>query len=229
LKRAGVDEEAAKVKVRTWRKRERAASAEELGRVLRTTRDLVDEGAIWPWAGYLVLLLILTGARPSEVRTAKWSDVDLAKGVLTRREHKTADKTGEVRTIHLPLEAITLLERMPRINGNPYLIPGKVRGEPLRIYDKLWRAIQERAGVEGLWVYDLRRTWASMALGSGASREQIARALGHSDLSAVSGYAWLLPGARAEIAGRVGSLVARLDGPTTPPAPDGDREQSGPA
>lgn len=224
LRRAGVDPAPAMgVKATTWRRRRRAASLDELRRFFVACDDALASGEVWPWAVYLFLLLVFTGARPAEIRTARWSDVDLGSGQLVRREHKTAAK-GEDRVIELTDPALRILERIPRITGSPYLIPGKRPGEPLKIYDKPWRWIKERAGLGDLWVYDLRRTFASMGLGAGLSLAQIGKALGHSHASTTDGYAWLQPTDRRRVAETIGSALAALAShvPATPPEDRGD-------
>ena len=207
---SGLDPAAfAAVKAAAWRKRKRAASLEELSSVLSACDTLLERGEEWPFSIYLVLLLILTGARPGEWRTAKWTDI--RNGQLVRTEHKTAQVTGEAREIELTAYAAELLERIPRFAGNPYVLPGRKRGQPVVAYARTWRAICKEAGVTALQVRDLRRTFASIALGEGASIDQIGRALGHSQSGTALGYAWLLPEHRKLIAKRVGAIVTGLN------------------
>ena len=220
LRRAGADPAPAMVvKAVTWRRRRRAASLDELRRFFVACDDALTSGEVWPWAVYLFLLLVLTGARPAEIRTARWSDVDLGSGRLVRREHKMAAK-GEDRVIELTDPALRILERIPRIAQSPYLIPGKRPGEPLKVYDKPWRWIKERAGLGDLWVYDLRRTYASMGLGAGLTLAQIGKTLGHSHASTTDGYAWLQPSDRRQAAERVAERIAALASPALPKPPE---------
>lgn len=227
LRRAGADDSAAKVKAPGHRKRKRVASLDELAAVLRACRDLLGEGRIWPWSIYLVMLVLFTGARPSEIRTAKWTDV--CGGKLVRAEHKTARETGEDREIELPPPALRILAAMPRIVRSPYIIPGKKRDKPLGNYQPAWQAICKRAGVTGLWLYDGRRTFAGIGLGLGFTLPQIARSLGHNDLAAVDAYAWLLPSDQRSLTGRVAEAVEKLSAQGTPADPTDDREPTDPA
>lgn len=195
-----------------WEKRERAATKEELVAVLKACRDMLVQEDGWPWAIYLVLLLILTGARPAEIRTAKREEVDLEKGLLIREQHKTRRKTKKPRVIELNAAACEIIARMPEVQGNPHLIPGRKHGTFLAEYGTAWRRIcsAERANVEGLWVYDLRRTFASLGLGRGATLDQIGKLLGHKHASTTAGYAWLLPTDRQRVAAEVGKEIAGL-------------------
>lgn len=220
LRRAKADDTAAKVSAPGHRRRKRVASLIELAAVLKACRELLAEGQIWPWSIYLVMLILFTGARPAEVRTARWSD--LRNGKLVRSEHKTARETGEDREIELPPVAIKLLQGMPRIAGNPYIIPGKRRGEPLANYAPAWAAICKRAKVEGLWLYDGRRTFVSIGLGLGFNPAQLARSIGHNDLAAIDAYAWLLPSDQTSLTGQVAAVVERLSAPGTREGPKAD-------
>ncbi|MCU7931377.1 MAG: integrase arm-type DNA-binding domain-containing protein [Candidatus Thiodiazotropha sp. (ex Codakia rugifera)] len=73
--------------------------------------------------------LILTATRTSEVLQAKWSEIDLEAAVWTipaermkaRREHR----------VPLSDEAMTILEALPHIEGNPFLFHGARNGRPL--------------------------------------------------------------------------------------------------
>lgn len=230
LRRAKVDASAAQVKAPGHRKRRRAASLDELKAVLLACRELLQEGEIWPWSIHLAILVMMTGARPSEIRTARWSDVDWGRGRLVRYEHKMAHRTGDAREIELPPPAVQQLRNMPRIPGNPHIIAGKKRGRCLEHYAPAWAAICKRAKVEGLWLYDARRTFASIGLGLGFTLPQLARALGHDDMAAIDSYAWLIASDRTSLSSQVAGVVARLSShPDTPAGPTGDREPSPPA
>lgn len=73
--------------------------------------------------------LILTATRTSEVLQAQWQEIDLEDAVWTvpaermkaRREHR----------VPLTDATLSILEALPRIEGNPYLFPGARHGRPL--------------------------------------------------------------------------------------------------
>ena len=224
LRRARADDSAAKVTAPGHRRRKRVASMEELAAILKACRSLLERGEIWPWSIYMVMLIMFTGARPAEIRTAKWKEIKGNK--LVRIEHKTARDTGEPREIELPPPALSLLRRMPKMRGNPYIIPGNRPKQPLNNYTPAWTAICREANVKDLWLYDGRRTFTSIGLGLGYTLPQLARSLGHSDLSAVDGYAWLLPSDQTSLTGRVAEVVARLSSPDTLEGQTGDTEAS---
>lgn len=74
-------------------------------------------------------LLILTATRTSEVLLAQWSEVDMETAVWT----VPASRMKAKREHRVPLSeaAMTVLGRVPRIEGNPYIFPGARPGRPL--------------------------------------------------------------------------------------------------
>ena len=66
-------------------------------------------------------LYLLTGARKAELVNARWEHVDRA-----RRELCLPDtKAGRTHYIPLSGQALAVLDQLPRVEGNPYLFPGK--------------------------------------------------------------------------------------------------------
>lgn len=223
LGKARVDATAAReVEAPGWRKRKRVATKEELARFFAACDEALETDAVWPWAIYLFQLLIFTGARPSEIRTARRTDVDLDNRRIVREEHKTAASTGEPRIIELSVAATEIIRDMPTKGDNPYLIPGRRKDEPLKVYAKPWAWICERAGLEGVWVYDLRRGLPSLGVGMGFTLSQLGDVLGHKNDSTTAGYTWLLPNERRKVVETIGEQLRELGGaasPTTRKAP----------
>src|SRR6185312_6044110 len=67
-----------------------------------------------------VRLLILTGARLREILHAKWDYVNWERGALDLPDSKTGKKT-----VYLSAAALAVLQDIPRVHGNPYIIPGE--------------------------------------------------------------------------------------------------------
>jgi len=81
-------------------------------------------------AANAIRLQLLTGARIGEVLTAKWSDLDLERGVWIKPSHHTKQKPTE----HLPLSGATrdLLLRMKAVasGDSAYLFPDRNPEKP---------------------------------------------------------------------------------------------------
>src|SRR6202040_970168 len=93
-----------------------------------------------PFAAAAIRLLILTGARLREILHAKWAEVDLERGVLFLADSKTGRKP-----IYLGAAAQALIAALPRMSGNPYLLPGRIEGKPRSELGAPWGAVTKAA------------------------------------------------------------------------------------
>ena len=87
--------------------------------------------------------------------------------------------------------AVEILDSIPRQEGNPYIIPGKVPGAHLVNIDKPWRRIRKAAGLEDVRLHDLRRSVGSWLASAGHSLLLIGKLLNHSNASTTQIYAHL--------------------------------------
>ena len=124
-----------------------------------------------------IRLLVLTGCRRNEILGLRWEDVDFEAGELRLRDTKTG-----ARVVPLTPPAAEVLEDLPRVPGNPWVIPGKKRGTHQRNINDSWDRIRRRAGLAGVRLHDLRHSFASRALAMGESLSMIAKLLGHTQV-----------------------------------------------
>lgn len=150
----------------------------------------------------LIRLLMLTGARLSEIQTAKWEWVDFKNGLLNLPDSKTGK-----RTIYLSPSAIEILSKTPRIEGNPYIIIGIKDDAPLNNATKPWYRIRKEAGLEDVRIHDLRHTFASLLIGQGFSLQMVAKLLGHGDTRMSERYAHLTKNSVQDAASSIGNLI----------------------
>jgi len=73
--------------------------------------------------------LILTATRTNEVLQALWPEIDLEAAVWTIPADRM--KAGREHRVPLSDAAMTILEALPRVEGNSYLLPGNRHGRPL--------------------------------------------------------------------------------------------------
>ncbi|MCB1549482.1 MAG: tyrosine-type recombinase/integrase [Hyphomicrobiaceae bacterium] len=156
-------------------------------------------------------LLILTGARLNEVLTLKWSYVDFERGVLRLPDSKTGAKL-----IRLNPRAIDVLSNLPRVKGNPYVIVGQRQGSWLVNLQKPWRRIRAMAGLPDVRIHDLRHSFASMAVSSGASLPMIGALLGHSQPRTTARYAHLADDPVRQTNAQVGDAISAAMGGDEP-------------
>ncbi len=110
--------------------------------------------------------------------------------------------------VPLPPRAVELLAGLPRLTGNPWVIPGKRPGTHLRKIDVAWRAVRARAGLEGMRIQDLRHSYANRALALGEGLPMIAKLLGHAQVETTARHAHLKRDSAQEAAERVAVSIA---------------------
>ena len=72
------------------------------------------------------------------------------------------------------------------------MIAGADRTGPLVGYRRMWQALLEDAGIEGLRIHDLRHSFASYALSAGHTLGVVGQLLGHRSTQTTSRYAHLI-------------------------------------
>lgn len=167
-------------------RRERFLTREELGRLGVALDRAEADGLADFYVVAALRLLILTGARLSEILTLKWSYIDRERQMIFLPDSKTGQKP-----IALNDAALAVLDALPRLAGNPYVIAGQREGRHLVNLQKPWRAIRKLAGLDEVRIHDLRHTFASVAVASGGSLPVIGRQLGHSQPQTTQRYAHL--------------------------------------
>jgi integrase len=155
------------------KKRRRYMRADEAIKIAELLEAAREEN---PASVAFLRLMILTGARPGEIASARWEWLD---GAVLR--HPDA-KTGE-RDIYLSPGALAVIETLPRTSGT---LTG------IKSPQKLWQRIRRDAGCPDLRMHDLRRSFASVALSMGYSLAQLGELLGHSSTQTTKGYAYLI-------------------------------------
>ena len=132
-------------------------------------------------------LLILTGARKSEIRKARWEHVHLEQRILT----VPVSKSGKARHIPLSDEAVEVFLSIPKVQGCPWVFPGHAPGKPLSDIYLFWNKLRRKLGLQGIRVHDLRHTFASLLVNAGHSLYEVQKLLGHSDPRTTMRYAHL--------------------------------------
>jgi integrase len=191
------------------RRSERFLTTDELARLGDVLRRAETEGLPWkvaegkptakhapkldkrhrmldPFAVAAIRLLILTGARLREILHAKWEHVDFERGII----HLPDSKTG-AKPIYLSAAAQAILSGLPRIQDNPYIIPGQRLGAPRADLKKPWAAATKAAGLPSLRIHDLRHSFASFGAGASLGLPIIGKLLGHAQAATTHRYAHL--------------------------------------
>ena len=105
-----------------------------------------------------------------------------------------------------------MLAAIPRVDGNPFVIPGKIRGRAMRNLNDPWDIVCERAGLKDMRLHDCRHSYASRALALGDSLPMIGRLLGHTQVQTTARYAHLANDPVKSAANRIASRIAEVAG-----------------
>lgn len=188
--------------------KERFLSPKEMRALWDALERLEKAGEMNPAFADAIRLLMLTGARKSEILGLRWSEVNLGRRVLTLPPERTkaGGKTGE-RRIKLSAQAAAILARRHHTSTSEYVFPaavGQGHADGLR---KPFLKACAAAGLSDVRIHDLRHSYASALVASGHSLALIAKALGHSGTRVTERYAHLADDPLEAAATEVAELV----------------------
>ncbi len=190
------------VKFYPSKKHERFLSPAELTRLGHALTEAESNGTN-PFAIAAIRLLLLTGSRRGEILSLRWENVDFDRAYLRLPDSKTGQKL-----IPLGAPALSVLEALPRVSGNPHVLPGSRVGQPLVNIAKVWRAVRKAAGLDDVRLHDLRHSFASVGAAGGDSLLVIGKVLGHSDPATTARYAHLADDPLQTAADRISKTIA---------------------
>jgi integrase len=163
-------------------RRSRYLTAEEAGRLFKAL-----EVSLNPQLKHIVRLLLLTGARVSELLHAEWRHVDLER----RAWLIPMSKTGKSRHVPLSQAAIEIIQQLPRFDGCPYLVANPETRLPFVSIKHSWQTARKEAGLRDLHIHDLRHSAASFMINAGIDLYAVGRVLGHADHKSTMRYSHL--------------------------------------
>ena len=188
-------------------KKERYLTADEFERLATALSEAERKEAENPFVIAAIRLLVLTGARLGEILSLRWADVNFEHGMLLLGDSKTGRKT-----IFLSKPAMELLNRLPRLSGNPYVIVGSRHGQHLKNLQKPWGRIRGAAKLPDVRIHDLRHSFASIAAASGMSLPVIGKLLGHTKSATTERYSHLAADPLKAANEAIGQQLAKLLG-----------------
>lgn len=187
--------------------RERFLAADELARIGDALAGAEAKGLADWRAVACIRLLLLTGARLSEILTLQWGWLDLEAGTARLPDSKTGAKT-----LYLPAPALEVLAALPREAANPHVLPGERAGAPFVGIQKPWQRVRQAAGLPDVHLHDLRHSFASVGVAAGDSLFIVGKLLGHKQASTTERYAHLAPDPALAAANRTGERIAAMLG-----------------
>jgi integrase len=154
-------------------------------------------------AALLFRLLILTGCRVGELRTARRAWLDLQGGILRLPDGKSGS-----RIVSLSAQAINLIGQ----GTGDWLIPNATGEAPLSssAVRDCWTRIRTLADIGQLRIHDLRHGFGTRAAGLGSNALVLRDALGHKTLAMTNRYVARQNDPVRELVGRLGDHIEAL-------------------
>ncbi|MBW8875212.1 MAG: tyrosine-type recombinase/integrase [Acidobacteria bacterium] len=185
----------------------------EMARLLTAIDE--EEPSVGAVACAVLRVVFWTGWRIGEVLALEWANVDLKRGAARLLLTKTAAE--EYR--QLPTEAVSILERVPRVAGCPYVFPGQDLEGHLTTVRKPWARIRRRAGLDRIEhlgafrIHDLRHNVVSWDVSRGVPLEIAGKNVGHRSRRSTEVYAHFAPDALKRAADeRAAAMRAAVEG-----------------
>lgn len=197
--------------------RERFLSEREVAILAAAVAALEDEGGLNSSMADAVRVLMISGARKSEILNLQKAWVDLARSALRLPDSKTGAKV-------IPLASPALAIIAERMDGaSPYVFPAARGDGPTTGLTKAWTRVLAKANAlaaldpssseaaqpfTGLRIHDLRHSFASFAVEGGDSLFLIGKVLGHRQARTTETYAHLRDDPLQAVAERAGGRIA---------------------
>jgi len=146
-----------------------------------------------------LVLALNCGMRDAEIKNLTWSQIDLAKEILTVRRSKTDAGTGRTIPLNETVRdaivdhAMWYEGRFGALRPEWFIFPGGGKfptdpSKPITTLKTSWTTTREKAGVSGRW-HDNRHTLITELAESGAGDETIMEIAGHVSRQMLSRYA----------------------------------------
>lgn len=181
------------VELNKLQKRERFLSAAELVRLGDAIQEAEKEGAN-PLGLNQILVLLLTGARKTEIASAKGAYLDTEHSALRLPDSKTDEKV-----IALGAPALAILAELAPEDPDAWIFPATRGKGHFKGVSRIWKRVAGKAGIKvgrdagrlGVRVHDLRHSYASVTVAGGDSLFLLGKILGHTKASTTEKYAHL--------------------------------------
>jgi integrase len=172
--------------------RTRILTLEEEGKLIAEA-----ERSTWTPMALFLRLALTTGARKSELRKLRWSDIDLERriAVLQKTKNSTARTLPLVPTVR---DALILAKKVQPLTSDYVFFDPKNPEKPKTI-DTVWKHVRQRAGLEAdredvldrVVLHSSRHTAATKLIRGGANLIQAASVTGHKTVSMLQKYTHL--------------------------------------
>lgn len=151
----------------------------------------------------LVILLLDTGARYSEIANIEWERIDLAEQTIHLWRSKVQNET----VLYMTDRVFDVLSRRFATKAGQYVFSNK-DGDARGYCTQSIRKAIDRAGLKNCRVHTLRHTHASRLIQNGMSVYEVREILGHSDIKTTMRYAHL---EQLQVTAKARDVINRLN------------------
>src|SRR5438128_2205714 len=137
----------------------------------------------------IVTVALHTGMRLGEILNLRWQDLDFSSGFILVRD----SKNGQARQVPMDSMISTLLRSWPRLSNQDIVFTSVLTGGRIVDIRAGFLNACKRAGLTDLHFHDLRHTFASQFVMSGASLFALQEILGHKSPAMAARYAHVSP------------------------------------
>ena len=167
---------------------------------------------------YGILLCLYSGLRIGELMALQWSDIDLAKGVLTVSKSCHDGKGGLVvdepktatsrRVIPLPKQLLPILKALKKRSDSPFVVSANGKPVSVRSYQRSFELLLKKLNIPHKGFHSLRHTFATRALECGMDVKTLSEILGHKNPTVtLNRYAHSLMEHKQAMMNRLGKLL----------------------
>jgi integrase len=190
--------------------RERYLSAAELAKLGEAIQEAEGEG-VNPIALNIIRILLLSGARKTEIASAKGAYLDVDHSALRLPDSKTDEKI-----IALGAPALAILTELAPKDPTAWIFPASRGGGHFKGVGRIWKKVANKAGIKvgrdagrlGVRIHDLRHSYASVTVAGGDSLFILGKILGHTKASTTEKYAHLDLDPVRQVADRTAQKIA---------------------
>lgn len=191
-------------------KRERYLSTAELAKLGEAMQEAEGEG-VNPIALNIIRVLLLSGARKTEIASAKGAYLDAEHSALRLPDSKTDEKI-----IPLGAPALAILAELAPEDPTAWIFPASRGDGHFKGVGRIWKKVANKAGIKvgrdagrlGVRIHDLRHSYASVTVASGDSLFILGKILGHTKASTTEKYAHLDLDPVRQVADRTSQRIA---------------------
>src|SRR5438876_3807221 len=164
----------------------------------------LTDSCMTPHIRAIVTVALHTGMRLGEILNLRWQDLDFSSGFILVRD----SKNGQARQVPMDSMISKLLRSWPRLSDQDIVFTSVLTGGRIVDIRAGFLNACKRAGLTDLHFHDLRHTFASQFVMSGASLFALQQILGHASPNMTQRYSHLSPTYKIKAIDRMNTLWA---------------------